>query len=77
MKYITLDNGRTNKTISVRFRRFEPEDVESIIYCIREEYGDNYFKAANQLNVASLPSGCYTILVDQQGSIRATQLIVE
>ena len=44
MKYITLDNGRTNKTISVRFRRFEPEDVESIIYCIREEYGDNYFK---------------------------------
>lgn len=33
--------------------------------------------ASNQINVASLPSGCYTILVDQQGSVRATQLIVE
>ena len=44
MKYITLNNVRTNKTISVIFRTFEPKDVESIIYCIREEYGDNYFK---------------------------------
>ena len=33
--------------------------------------------ASNQINVASLPAGSYTLLVDQQGSVRATQLIVE
>lgn len=33
--------------------------------------------ASNQINVASLPSGCYTLLVDQQGAVRTTKLIVE
>ena len=33
--------------------------------------------ASNQMNVSSLPSGCYTLLVDQQSSVRTTNLIVE
>lgn len=44
MQYTTLKNSRTNKKISVNFRNFEPKDVDEIIFCIREEYGENYFK---------------------------------
>ena len=43
MKY-TLNNERTNKTISVNFRSFKSEDADSVINCIREAYSDNYFK---------------------------------
>lgn len=34
-------------------------------------------RASNQINVSSLPSGCYTLLVDQQGKPRTTKLIIE
>lgn len=33
--------------------------------------------ASNQINISSLPSGCYTLLVAQQGSVRTTNLIVK
>lgn len=42
MKFIELSNG--DKKIFVRFRRFKPDDAESLVKCIREEYGDFYFK---------------------------------
>ena len=32
---------------------------------------------SNQVNVSSLPSGYYTLLVDQQGAVRAIRLIIE
>lgn len=40
MKFTELN--RDDKKIFVRFRSFKPKDVESVIYCIREAYGDNY-----------------------------------
>ncbi len=42
MKFIELTNG--DKKIWVRFRRFKPDDAESLVKCIRSEYGDSYFK---------------------------------
>ncbi len=54
-----------------------PTKVRIINGLGREVMKSTLNSASNQLNVASLPSGCYTILVDQQGSVRATQLIVE
>ena len=33
--------------------------------------------ASNQIKISSLPSGCYTLLVAQQGSVRTTNLIVK
>jgi len=46
MDYITLKNSHTGEKISVRLRTFEPKDAESIIFCIREEYGEIYFKSS-------------------------------
>lgn len=40
---VELQNSE-GKTIRVRFREFEPRDAESIVNCIRQEYGDSYRK---------------------------------
>lgn len=44
MEYTILNNSRTGEKISVNFRMFDPEDADAMIFCIREEYGENYFK---------------------------------
>lgn len=44
MQYFNLNNSTTNKKISIKLRTFEPRDVDAIIFCIREAYGENYFK---------------------------------
>ncbi len=33
--------------------------------------------ASNKINVESLPAGCYTLLVSQQGQLRTAKLMVE
>ena len=63
MKYITLKNSRTGKKISVNFRTFEAKDVDAIIFCIREAYGENYFKP-------SFYDSNYLLELNQTGKIK-------
>ena len=54
-----------------------PSKVRIIDGLGREAMTATLSSASNQVNVSSLPSGCYTLLVDQQGAVRATRLIIE
>ena len=42
MKFIELSNS--DKKILVKFRLFKPNEAEILIKCIKDEYGDSYFK---------------------------------
>lgn len=37
-------HSKDNRVLRVHFRLFEPKDVNEVIACIRDEYGDTYFK---------------------------------
>lgn len=42
MNFINLNNG--DKKISVKFRKFKPNEAELLINFIKDEYGETYFK---------------------------------
>ena len=43
-EYRRFRNEQLQKEIDLQFRQFRPEDVMALISCIRDEYGDTYFK---------------------------------
>lgn len=57
-----------SRTLTVTMRMYRPGDEEGMIACIREEYGDSYFKKAfyePEYLVKASESGAHTFLVAQ------------
>ena len=42
--YRRFRNEQLQKEINLQFRLFQPEDTMALISCVRDEYGDTYFK---------------------------------
>lgn len=74
-----LSDGEGSRTLTVTLRAYEPGDEEGMIACIRDEYGDTYFKK-NFYEAASLrkaaENGTYTFLTAQTGAGEIAGMLV-